>query len=173
MKLAHLAQTTLDDAGRALIPAVPPGAKGEPAQLCRAAVIGFAGSQVRGTLGVATSQAGLDRILARTGPSDDLATCDRTRAEDSLAELSNLLLGAIKRAWVRRGLEFTLATPLVIRGLSIEICGGENNQWFSTESSAGDDRVTSWLDIHYDENLEVPDHDVETDLVAEGETLLF
>lgn len=174
MKLAHLAQTTLDDAGRTLLPALTPDARGgESASLCSAAVIGFAGSQVRGTLGVATSHAGLDRVLARTGPVDDLTTCERTRAEDSLAELSNLLLGAIKRAWGRRGLEFTLSTPLVIRGLSIEICGGENNQWFSTDSSAGNDRITAWLDLHYDGDLEVPDHDLETDLIAEGETLLF
>lgn len=177
MKLATLAQNTLDDAGRSLLPALPAAAESatadDAAELCRAAVLGFAGEKVRGTLGIATSAAGLARIVEHTGTSADEVTCDRTHAEDSLAELSNLLLGYIKRAWERRGLQVTMSTPLVIRGLSIEVCGDGDNQWFSTESSVGSDRITAWLDVHYDAELEVPDEDLESDCMAEGEPLLF
>ncbi len=174
MKLHELAQSSLEDVCKTLLPAAPESAPAdeEPA-LCRAAVIGFAGDKVRGTLGVATSQAGLNRVLANAGLGDDAAGCERSRAEDSLAELSNLLLGAIKRAWLRRGVHITLSTPLVIRGLAIEVCGGENNNWFATEASNGGDRITAWMDVNCDKNHEVPDEDTQDDEIAEGEALLF
>lgn len=174
IQLHQLASESLDEACQALI---PPGAsqtdEAREPSLCRAAVLGFAGDQIQGTLGLAASEAGLIRVFESgggEGPFDEEA---EKRAEDSLAELSNLILGRLKRTWLRRGIEITLATPLVIRGLAIEVRGGAGNCWTTSASEVGSDRVTAWLDLHGDESLEVSAVDIESDMVSEGETLLF
>lgn len=174
MKLQQLANASLTDACKSLVPNAPSdsAADGDPA-LCRAAVIGFAGDEVRGTLGVATSQSGLLRVLRHSGAEEEGQEGNRSRAEDSLAELSNLLLGAVKRAWLRRGVHITVSTPLVIRGLAIEVCGGEHNNWFACESNSGDNCLTAWMDVSCDDDCEVPDEDSESDQLSEGEALLF
>jgi CheY-specific phosphatase CheX len=141
--------------------------------LCRAALIGFAGDDVRGSIGVSTNEGGLRRIVDASGAAESSSYCELTGADDALGELANLILGSIKRAWLRRDVEITLATPIVMRGLSIEVSHQEHGQWFTFDSTVGLDRITVWLDIHCDESLEIPSADSSKEQIAEGETLLF
>ncbi len=173
MKFHHLAQPTLDEACRALFPTLSSSPCDAEASLSRAAIIGFSGDDVRGTLGVATSLPALTRVLEGSGAPEDPSRCQHTAAEDALGELANLILGFVKRAWLRREVHITLATPLVIRGRALEVCGGEVSHWVTAESESGGERISAWLDIHSSEELEVPDADSSKDIVAEGETLLF
>ncbi len=173
MKFLHLVQPSLEAACRALFPAASAHPREGDPSLCRAAVIGFAGDEVRGTLGIATSQAGLERVLENSGAHRDARHCSVTGADDSLGELANLIVGAVKRAWLRREVQVTLATPLVVRGFSIEVHGGVSGHWFSVESSHGGEELIAWMDIHCDETLEVPEADVAASHVMEGQTLLF
>ncbi|MEO0661542.1 MAG: chemotaxis protein CheX, partial [Planctomycetota bacterium] len=57
------------------------------------AVIGFAGDEVRGALGLAASRSGLERVARAAGVDPD----DRLAAHDSLGELANLIVGHVKR----------------------------------------------------------------------------
>ncbi|MEM8710165.1 MAG: chemotaxis protein CheX [Planctomycetota bacterium] len=181
IQLHQLASESLDEACQALIPpvsgessaAAPDTDLPSETSLCRAAVLGFAGDKIQGTLGIAASETGLIRVFEAAGGTGVLDGESTTRAEDSLAELSNLILGRLKRAWLRKGIEITLATPLVIRGLSIEVRGGAGNCWTTSASENGSNRVTAWLDLHCDESFEVSETDLETDMISEGETLLF
>lgn len=169
MEFNTLAQESLDQACDSLLPTPLEGlAASDEEGLRMAAMIGFAGDQVRGTLGVAASSAGIERLKASLGP----ASRDQDLA-DSLGELSNLLLGHVKRTWGRRGIDITLTTPIVMRGVHIEVCGQGEESWFETNSIVGPDRMTAWLDIHLTESLEVQEESFDNEVVSEGETLLF
>lgn len=77
----------------------------EPLRIRTAAIIGYSGPEVRGTVMLAVSREG----LAATRPIGD---DDR----DWLAELCNQLLGRVKNRLFRHGVQISMSTPLVIRG---------------------------------------------------------
>lgn len=167
MEFNTLATKALETAFSELVPNHDGSASSE-VEVCIAAIIGFAGPETRGTLGVTTSHEGLGRVARSFGADGDPRT-----SEDSLGELANLLLGDIKRTFSSHGLEITLATPLVVRGSAIEICGREGGAWFEQTSEHGEDRVTVWFDAHVAEGIEISDEPVETNVIAQGDALLF
>lgn len=163
-----LAKDALDSACSRLVPDVEAGGIAGDPELCIAAIIGFAGEGLRGTLGITTTETGLRRVARSFG-----AHVDPRQAEDSLGELANLLLGDIKRTFTSYAVSITLATPLVVRGRAIEICGRAGARWFETTSEEGADRLTVWLDAHVDDTLEVAAEPVENATIGSGDALLF
>jgi len=169
MNFELLARQTLTDACSAHIPVVDEGAAcGRSGELCIAAVIGFSGDYLRGTLGVAASADGLERVRRHFGAPDT-----RLGAADALGELANLVLGQVKREWSRYGVLATLSTPLVMRGVSIEVCGQSDEHWYEQQSGVGADRVTVWLDAHAEDGLEVEPEPVDSGLMNGGDALMF
>jgi hypothetical protein len=77
----------------------------EPLRIRTAAIIGYSGAALKGTVMLAVSREG----LSATRPVGD---DDR----DWLAELSNQLLGRVKNQLFRHGVQISMSTPLVIRG---------------------------------------------------------
>jgi len=89
MNFELLARQTLTDACSALIPAADEGAaQGQSDELGIAAVIDFSGDDLRGTLGVAASAGGLERVRLQFGAPET-----KHGAADALGELANLILG--------------------------------------------------------------------------------
>lgn len=176
MDFSQLAQAALDGACGSLLPSLEAqflaaggNRSSNSPELCIAAVIGFAGADVRGTLGIAASADGLARVNRHLGGA--AAGAD---AHDALGELANLVLGHVKRHWSRHGVDVTIATPIVVRGLAIEICGARDSATWSEYTSAhGPDRVQVWLDSRAAETLAVASEPCDDGVISEGETLLF
>lgn len=167
MNFDTLATDSLRQAFQDLVPPPKPHEGGEQ-EYCIAAIIGFSGDHVRGTLGLTTTTAGLRRISTELGASD----CP-SGAEDSLGELSNHLLGHLKRTLASHGVLITLATPLVVRGNAIEICGRAQGQWFSEVSALDGDEVTVWLDAHVEDGISISTETVDCGMASQGDAILF
>ena|SRR5690242_3968408 len=112
-------------------------------------VIGFSGRELRGTLVLAITEelSGLSNPLAGadTGP-----TAGREIRRDWVGELSNQLLGQIKLALLRYGLEIYMNLPAVLHGqhlaplprarlkpLKFTVAGGAVAVWLEIEARPG------------------------------------
>ena len=78
----------------------------QPLDLLFCSVIGFSSEQMRGTLVLATTREPLGRTTPVQGGE----------LREWIAELSNQLLGRVKRQLVDRGVELAISTPIVLRG---------------------------------------------------------
>ncbi|MCB9753366.1 MAG: chemotaxis protein CheX [Myxococcales bacterium] len=134
-------------------------------------VIGFSGDRVRGVLGVTAPP----EAIAATHPLAGTEPALRDeQLYDWVAELANQLLGRIKGGLMDYGVTLWLASPVVLRGVSVRIVPRpeEGVKKFSLRGRAGD--LCVWVDFQFDEALElerVPDH--ARDHCVAGEMLLF
>ena len=123
-----------------------------------AAVIGFTGESLRGTLLLAPARSIVERSQASAGISD----------RDWVGELANQLLGRIKNALLRYGAEIFVTTPLVLRGEHIAPSprGGLKPHVF--------DGVSVWFDADIINGVELVEGAGGDDVAAaEGEAFLF
>ncbi|MFZ5440658.1 MAG: chemotaxis protein CheX [Myxococcota bacterium] len=133
---------------------------GEELDLRLAAVIGFSGQKVRGTLMLAIDEGALRRSLP---PGSE--------PRDWLAELANQLLGRFKNRLARFGVDLTISTPLVILGerLSPSVRGATSPlRW-----ALGADRAHAWLDAELAPDVTLVESKAMAEVTAEGELLLF
>lgn len=106
-------------------------------------VIGFAGETIRGTLGIAATDEGARRLLrSMVGPDADPTAC-----ADALGELANMVLGDLKRTWVRRGVDIACSLPVLVRGTVLDVVGRSDATWSQFGSLGAHDDYTAWLDI--------------------------
>jgi Chemotaxis phosphatase CheX len=126
-----------------------------------AGVIGFAGSEMRGTL-----------LLAMTsGVLEDLSPSGASM-RDWIAELSNQLLGRLKNRLLRFGTEIYTATPSVMRGellTPLPATGSLAGHCF--ESDRGTACV--WLDVVIRDGFSLGEPAESEVAAAEGESLFF
>ncbi|MEL6430534.1 MAG: chemotaxis protein CheX [Planctomycetota bacterium] len=168
-----LTRRAVGEAVRDLVPPAEPGVDASGA-LTAVAVIGFAGHEVRGTLGLAASRPGLARVAREAGVDPD----DALAAHDSLGELANLIVGHVKRCWSRRGVHATLSTPLSLRGLAIEVCGTERDPssagaFVVAPSNAEETGIHVWLDYHCPREVALLEGDCMEHVADQGESLFF
>lgn len=135
----------------------------------RAAIIGFSGDLVRGSMGLVVDPLLLThahRCMMGEAPEE-------SQMNDLLGELSNQLLGRIKTVLLRYQVEIYLSTPMVLRGISLSVCGNPEDGLLQTHFNSSYGPVGVWLDLHHEPGLEVElQPEVET-LVEEGELLFF
>ncbi|HEY5962268.1 MAG TPA: chemotaxis protein CheX [Polyangiaceae bacterium] len=129
------------------------------------AILGFAGSDVAGSVALCTSTECLDAIakLANT-----------QLPADWLGELSNQLLGRFKRRLSPHGATFGLSTPVVILGERLRVVASaarKRSLVVCIASSIG--RVEVWLEIEFRNGFELSAHPKEDGTLIEGEALLF
>jgi chemotaxis protein CheY-P-specific phosphatase CheC len=94
------------------------------------------------------------------------------QAEDSLGETANLIAGHLKRGLARYGQVITITPPIVVRGVTIEVCNTGESCRAEHQSKTDDQNIVAWLDYESAKDIElveVPDDET----VAEGETLFF
>jgi hypothetical protein len=126
-----------------------------------AGAIGFAGSDMRGTL-----------LLAMTsGVLEDLSPSVAS-TRDWIAELANQLLGRIKNQLLRFGTEIYTATPSVLRGeLLTPLPSQSELAGHCFESARGTACV--WLDVVIREGFSLGEPTEAKVAPAEGESLFF
>ncbi len=135
------------------------------------AVIGFSGDTMKGALGV-TAPPHAVRATHPLAVGDEPLTNDQIY--DWLAELSNQLLGRIKGELMSYGVTLWLASPVVLRGVSVRIVPRpqESVHKYTFHGHSGDFCV--WIDYQYSASLELREvPEAEREHCTAGEMLLF
>jgi CheY-specific phosphatase CheX len=130
-----------------------------------AAIIGFAGDGIAGSLALSTSHSCLTE-LAKIGNAQMI--------EDWLGELSNQLLGRVKRRFAPHGASFSLGTPVVITGDHLRLTRSmkvKNTLTVSLEAPIG--RVEVWIEVEFRGGFEFSEQTHDDGSLIEGEALLF
>jgi CheY-specific phosphatase CheX len=123
------------------------------------AVIGFSGRHMRGALGI-----GAVREVARAA--------NATSPEDWLGEISNRVLGRLKNRLLTHDVEISLALPMVLRGVRVELADG-SEVWSHAFASAHGP-VSVWLDARFDGAFSMtPVARESPEIATEGELVLF
>jgi len=124
------------------------GVPAEGASAQCAAVLGFSGDELRGVVGIVSDYAVLEEsrrtLLGSVGTRGDV--------HDWAGELSNQLLGRLKNRLMKLGHTIHLATPMVLRGLQLEVRGAERPpivHGFRTQHG----KVWVWLDADLADGL--------------------
>ncbi|MED5374316.1 MAG: chemotaxis protein CheX [Myxococcota bacterium] len=143
--------------------------KAGPQPTRRAAVIGFSGDLVKGSLGLAVEPELLEFAHARLmGRSPNARESD-----DFLSELSNQLLGRIKTVFLRYGVEIYLSTPMVLRGINISVSPGPHSNLVPAHFSTFVGPVSVWIDAQHAPELDVHEVEQAEDVMVEGELMFF
>ena len=159
-------QSKLTSACEAVLPSTLTNSGAEPGeQLLIAAIIGFTGDRVRGSLAVATGSAGLQRVRDSLGASEE-------QAADSLGEMANLVAGHLKRSLTDLGEVIAITPPIVVRGVTIEVCGSGDVCRAEDARTSGDGSVVTWLDYEPSPDL-VLEESGDNQSISDGEILLF
>ncbi|MCR9245061.1 MAG: chemotaxis protein CheX [bacterium] len=149
MEFRALVEDSLTSAFETLVEMPPQDGSPSTDNVSNAAMIGFVGEHVRGTLGVAVSGPTLRDLAVRLGAPEI-----EGGPEDALGELANLLLGHVTRAWAHHHIEVTIGTPLVVAGAPTEIQPCDTRQ-FQTSALSGNKHCVVWLDARVSPDLEV------------------
>jgi CheY-specific phosphatase CheX len=94
--------------------------------------------------------------------------------EDWLGELSNQLLGRVKRRFALHGASFSLGTPVVITGERLRLKQGmkaKNTLSCSLEAPIG--RIEVWIEVELRGGFEFSENTESDGSLIEGEALLF
>jgi hypothetical protein len=130
-------------------------------ELLFCSVIGFGSDQMRGTLVLATTS----EPLGRTSPVQGAPL------REWVAELSNQLLGRIKRQLMDRGVNLLLSTPIVLRGERLHPMPAKEAQPLTFVCEGG--CVCVWMDAVINPGVDLSQVQKADDSVGEGESLLF
>lgn len=166
MTFDELVETSLLEACQSLVPS-PRQSSGASDETFRfAAVIGYSGDNVRGTLGVSATASGIERLCVHNGLDTDL------QFGDALGELANHLLGRVKRSFDRYEVSISISTPIALRAVSIEVCSTtELRREFLSEQDG--DRILVWIDSQPDADLRLAESPTDDDWISSDEPLLF
>jgi len=144
---------------------VDPTGDGQEAELV--AVIGFSGSQARGVIGLSATPDVIRALYPREDSRDDLGEAELA---DWTGELANQLLGRLKLDLMRRGVQLWMATPVVLRGVSVHVASSRTAvRKFRFDVDAG--VFWAWLDLTLDESVDLESN--ETTGPGAGDMLFF
>lgn len=130
-------------------------------ELLFCAVIGFSSDKMKGTLVLATSR----EPLGRTSPVQG------GELREWVAELSNQLLGRVKRQLMDRGVELALSTPIVLRGERLHPMPAKEAAPLKFVCEGG--CVCVWMDAVLVPDLDLSQVQAGDESMGEGEALLF
>jgi hypothetical protein len=130
-------------------------------ELLFCSVIGFSSEKMRGTLVLATTREPLGRTTPVKGGE----------LREWIAELSNQLLGRIKRQLVDRGVELAISTPIVLRGERLHpMPSGEAAPHAFVCEGGG---VCVWMDAVMTSDLDLSQVQAGEPGMGEGDAMLF
>jgi hypothetical protein len=124
-------------------------------------VIGFSSEQMRGTLVLATSS----EPLGRTSPVQGASL------REWIAELSNQLLGRVKRQLAERGLILAISTPVVLRGQHLRPLPNKEAEPLIFDCEGG--CVCVWMDAELTPELDLSHVQQDCQIMGEGDAMLF
>lgn len=122
-------------------------------------VIGFVGPTLRGTC-----------LLVGNRSPIELSSPQKAHTRDWVGELTNQLVGRLKRKFLGFGLEVALTTPVVLSGLHLRPMprGKLTPRVFSTDSGS----IMIWLEVEAEPGFEFGPA-VSDSTSAEGDVLMF
>ena len=122
-------------------------------------VIGFVGPTLRGTC-----------LLVGNRSPIELSSPQKEHSRDWVGELTNQLVGRLKRKFLGFGLEVALTTPVVLSGLHLRPMprGKLTPRVFSTESGS----IMIWVEVEAEPGFELGPA-VSDSTSAEGDVLMF
>jgi CheY-specific phosphatase CheX len=127
-------------------------------------VIGYTGSQIRGTLMLATST----EPIGRTSPSTDATP------HEWVGELTNQLLGRIKTRLTRRGVIIHMSTPVVLRGQHLAPIPRSEHDLNPVVFASSAGIVCVWMDAECARGVVLADMEESVDAaMEEGTGMLF
>jgi chemotaxis protein CheX len=132
-----------------------------PPELLYCSVIGFTGDLIRGTLVLATTSEPLGRTTPVQGGS----------LSEWVAELSNQLLGRVKRQLHDRGVMLLMSTPIVLRGKHLRPMPSKEAEPLTFVCEGG--CVCVWMDAVLAPDVDLTQLQAEDGSMGEGETMLF
>jgi hypothetical protein len=145
------------------LPLHPADQSGQPLdpELLFCSVIGFSSLQMRGTLVLATTKEPLGRTTPVQGGE----------LREWVAELSNQLLGRVKRQLMDRGVELALSTPIVLRGERLHPMPSKEAAPLVFVCEGG--CVCVWMDAVITPGLDLSQVQASDEGIGEGEAMLF
>ena len=122
-------------------------------------VIGFVGPTLRGTC-----------LLVGNRSPIELSSPQKEHTRDWVGELTNQLVGRLKRKFLGFGLEVALTTPVVLSGLHLRPMprGKLSPRVFSTDSGS----IMVWVEVEAEPGFELGPA-VSDSTSAEGDVLMF
>jgi hypothetical protein len=130
-------------------------------ELLFCSVIGFSSDQMRGTLVLATTSEPLGRTTPVQGGS----------LREWVAELSNQLLGRVKRQLMERGVILAMSTPIVLRGERLHPMPNNDAPALTFVCDGG--CVCVWVDAEIEPGVDLSHVQKDGAGIGEGEALLF
>ena len=143
------------------LPLQPEEQGDQPLDLLFCSVIGFSSEQMRGTLVLATTREPLGRTTPVQGGE----------LREWIAELSNQLLGRIKRQLTERGVELAISTPIVLRGERLHPMPTKEAAPLTFVCEGG--CVCVWMDAIIIPGLDLSQLQKSDEGMGEGEAMLF
>lgn len=122
-------------------------------------VIGFVGPTLRGTC-----------LLVGNRSPIELSSPQKAHTRDWVGELTNQLVGRLKRKFLGFGLEVALTTPVVLSGLHLRPMprGKLSPRVFSTDSGS----IMIWVEVEAEPGFELGPA-ISDSTSAEGDVLMF
>jgi hypothetical protein len=131
-----------------------------------AGVISFFGTDITGTIALATSRQLIDAKAA--------ATPGVVSSTDWLAELTNQLLGRIKRLLAAQSATIYLGTPVAVSGRELEFSArGDRAAPTCNLFLAAQGGILVWSDVQYAEGFEFHSNTDGDDGADAGDTIFF
>lgn len=130
-------------------------------------IIGFAGTGIRGVIGLSMSPKLASQALNGTTQSEP-------QLDDWVAEAANQLLGRIKNRLLQRGVTVSAALPIVLRGIEVRVAQRTAAPIRVYRFAAGVESVIVWLDLQTNGEIILADAVAPTEQpMDEGDVLLF
>jgi CheY-specific phosphatase CheX len=130
-------------------------------------IIGFAGTGIRGVVGLSMSPKLASRALNGTTESEP-------QLDDWVAEAANQLLGRIKNRLLQRGITISAALPIVLRGIEVRVAQRTAAPIRVYRFAVGSESVVVWLDLQTHGEIVLADAVAPTEQpMDEGDMLLF
>ena len=143
---------------------------GSPPEMEFAAVLGFSSDAIQGALGLLAHR----DLVAATYRSATGQEGSRRQLDDWLGELANQLLGRIKGTLLRYDVAIQLATPMVLRGVRLEVGGSNEDGVYKVEFTCCTGGLCAWIDAQHEGDLVLSLREEDGEVSAsEGDGMFF
>jgi CheY-specific phosphatase CheX len=152
-------------------PAASPAPEAKTGDGAVVASVGLSGRDVKGAL---VLMGDVDFLRSIYPAELSGATIAENDLADWAGEVANQLLGRLKNRFCRRGLDFSISTPTVIRGVRLQISGAEPGSGIHHRLVLDQRPVDVYFQVaRQDDQPLLQDEESTSTASAEGETLLF
>lgn len=134
------------------------------------AIVGFAGDNIKGSLGVAADWQVLSAFLTKLQPGAEITN---SMMLDTLGEIANQVLGRVKNTFASHSVEVSMTIPMVVQGLRLTIAGSRQELFLQHNLDTANGLVSIWMDVKSTDDIEFIELKPEEQSSEEGDMMLF